>query len=464
MTDNNKTHVDRMVDVMQKVEKKYSPTMCTAKWLQSTTTLYNGFTHSCHHPQAHKIPLEELEDNPSALHNTNHKKELRQQMLDGKRPSECQYCWNIEDLPGNHMSDRTYKSTDFHWSVPFMDRIDKAGASGNIDPTYLEIAFDTTCNFKCMYCSASVSSKWMEEIEQHGPYPTSTASGDIVWLKKMDQMPIPNREKNPYIDAFWKWWPMVKDKLRTFRITGGEPLLSKHTWTLFEDIIKLPRPDLNLSINTNMDVPDVFISKLIEKNNSIQKNVKTFSVFTSCEAAGEQADYIRFGMKYDRFMGNVRKFLTETAGSQISFTITFNALSVTTFEKFLMDILQLRKEFNETNGFNRIPMMVAYLRWPNYQDVRVLPIEIRKAYAEKFKELVHANSDDGKQHGIFYLEEIDQIERLTEFMLSELPKLEQNRIDFGRFYTEYDFRRETDFKSTFPELADFFDECVDKDV
>ncbi len=51
-----------------------SPTFCTAKWKQVTLHLHNGHTHSCHHPTSHKIPLEELKDNPSALHNTKFKK------------------------------------------------------------------------------------------------------------------------------------------------------------------------------------------------------------------------------------------------------------------------------------------------------------------------------------------------------------------------------------------------------
>ena len=40
-------------------------------------------------------------------------------------------------------------------------------------------------------------------------------------------MPIPQREPNPYTDAFWKWWPELYRDLHTFRITGGEPLLQK---------------------------------------------------------------------------------------------------------------------------------------------------------------------------------------------------------------------------------------------
>jgi hypothetical protein len=38
-----------------------SPSFCAAKWQQVTMHLQTGHTHSCHHPQTHKIPLIELE-------------------------------------------------------------------------------------------------------------------------------------------------------------------------------------------------------------------------------------------------------------------------------------------------------------------------------------------------------------------------------------------------------------------
>ena len=62
---------------------KISPSFCAAKWQQVTLHLQLGHTHSCHHPRTHKIPLDELEENPSALHNTNYKKLQRKKMLEG---------------------------------------------------------------------------------------------------------------------------------------------------------------------------------------------------------------------------------------------------------------------------------------------------------------------------------------------------------------------------------------------
>lgn len=462
MKSKNQEVIDAMQSDMASIEKRFSPTMCTAKWLQSTIRLYSGYTHSCHHPPAHKVPLEELAGNPSALHNTNHKKAARAEMLRGERPSECQYCWNIEDLPGKHLSDRTYKSANVNWSVPYLSRVEMAGADGNVDPTYVEVAFDTTCNFKCAYCSPDVSSKWLEEIEQHGPYPTMARLYDLDWMRATQKLPIPQREHNPYVEAFWQWWPQVKDKLKVFRITGGEPLLSKHTWRVLEDIAGDFHPDLSLAINTNMGVPEQFITQLIDRYNLVRPKVKDFIIYTSAEAAGPQADYIRYGMAYPQFMHNIRRFLRETDEySQVSFMITFNALSVTSFERFLLDIYDLRCEFNPADSFNRIPMMINYLRWPSCQDVRVLPLDIREAAAERFKQVMTARtrltSPDRK--GRFYLEEIDQIERLSKFMCGGLPDLERHREDFAKFFIEYDRRRGTNFKQTFPELGDFLEYC-----
>ena len=65
-----------------------SPSFCAAKWLNATIHLGHGYTHSCHLPVPHPIPLEELKDNPSAIHNTTHKKEQRAKMLTGERPEK----------------------------------------------------------------------------------------------------------------------------------------------------------------------------------------------------------------------------------------------------------------------------------------------------------------------------------------------------------------------------------------
>ena len=449
------------------IAKSGSPTMCTAKWLQSTVHLSNGHTHSCHHPSIHKIPLSEIKRNPAALHNTEFKIAQRSKMLNGERPAECQYCWSVEDLPGKHISDRTYKSADNHWSYPNLQQVIDSKEGSNIAPAYLEVSFDNTCNMKCMYCTPDVSSKWMEESKQFGHYQgTSNYVGGIEWLKQQNKMPIPQREENPYVDAFWEWWPELYKSLHTFRITGGEPLLSKHTWRVLEEIKQNPRSDLTLAININMMAPDALIDKFIQYYNDIAPNIKEFQVFTSCEATGDQADYIRTGLNYSKFRTNCRKFLTETGNwSRLNFMITFNALSLSTFKDFMKDIWEMRVDFNDSDAINRVPMMINYLRWPQFQDVRVAPTDLKVKYLAEIKDYMesHTRNTSPNKSGRFYLEELDQINRLGEYMFEPLEAeyLKTQMKDFGAFFPEYDRRRDVNFNVTFPEFTDFLNKCIE---
>ena len=104
-----------MTNIYNDIKKQLdeiSPSFCLAKWSQLTLYLQNGYNHSCHHPTPHKIPLRELENNHKALHNTKYKKRQMKQMLKGDRPLECEYCWKIEDLGKEYISDRVYKSAN----------------------------------------------------------------------------------------------------------------------------------------------------------------------------------------------------------------------------------------------------------------------------------------------------------------------------------------------------------------
>lgn len=439
-----------------------SPTMCMAKWLQSTVTLYNGFTHSCHHPVAHKIDTTRLAKNHKELHNTPIKFVAREEMLKGIQTKECNYCWNIENLGTDHLSDRTYKSANT-WAWKHKDAVLESGIGENINPTYFEVAFDSTCNFKCTYCSPDVSSRIMEDVRTHGPYElTNHKMHDLSYLAQLDKIPIHHKEYNPYVEAFWKWWPELYSSLMTFRITGGEPLLSTHTWKVLEHIADAPRSDFTLAINTNMGVPRKMIDKLIEVTNRITPNIKEFQVFTSAEAAGEQCEYIRDGIVWSEFKENCELFLANThPDTRLGFSVTSNSLGVTSFTEFLKFIVGLRKKFNTDNAYNRIPMMISYLRWPNFICLVNLPQDVKVKYAAEWLEYARSESFENKGYGEIggiYLEEIDQLERLCEFMMSKNIG-EPDMSDFYMFYTQYDKRRGKDFLKTFPELEGHWNDC-----
>ena len=126
---------------------KVSDTMCLAKWMQTSLHLTTGMTNSCYHPPLHKIDVEQIKNNPSKLHNTDEKKMQRDQMLKGKRPAGCSYCWKLED--NKQMSDRFYRSGE-PWAMDNYSNILK-NPHADVVPTNVEVDFSSACNFKCSY-------------------------------------------------------------------------------------------------------------------------------------------------------------------------------------------------------------------------------------------------------------------------------------------------------------------------
>ena len=256
-----------------------SPTFCAAKWLQVSLHLTNGKTHSCYHPPTHDINVEELSTNPSALHNTKQKFHERQLMLDGQRPAGCEYCWKIED--SGHVSDRYYRSSE-HWAVDKLSSIQELPSDSNIDPTYVEVNFNQTCNFKCSYCSPHLSSEWEKEIETHGPYVIGDYEhNQINTLRDARLMPLVASSKdNPYVQAFWQWWPSLYTTLKVFRMTGGEPLMDANTFKILDYVKEHPNKNLELSVTSNMCPPGDLFDKFLEKIKTLDRVEHSVECYT----------------------------------------------------------------------------------------------------------------------------------------------------------------------------------------
>ncbi len=450
--------------ISQSFKKKLddvSSSFCLAKWIQSTVHLQNGQTHSCHLPSTHFIPLEELKSNPTALHNTQYKKKQRAKMLNGERPKECHYCWNIEDTDSDSLSDRYIKSS-LPWAKPFFNEVVKCGSDGNINPRYLEVSFSSTCNFRCCYCWPHISSSIFSEIKKHGTYQTSEGV-DQKTFEEIQQS-IHNIDDNPYVAAFWKWWPELYTNLEVLRITGGEPLLDENTFKVLDYIIERPNENLSLAINSNLGVGEKKINRLIEKLNKIanKKKVKAIRLYTSLDAYGEQAEYIRHGLNYQEVINNIELLFEKIPSLKITIISTFNALSVMSYQKLLDQVLVWRERYRLVDGRDRFSIDIPYLNFPEYQSVKILP-ETFLPYIDNLVLYMEQNyrPDDVFEKGFLSIE-IEKMKRIRELIKSPKDQEWQKeaRRNFYRFFKEYDFRKQLDFKKIFPEYELFWNECV----
>ena len=442
-----------------------SPSFCVAKWKQVTLHLQTGHNHSCHHPTVHKIPLSEIAVNPAALHNTNYKKAQRKQMLEGVRPPECEYCWKVEDSHEDAISDRVWKSHDV-WAQPHMQEVSQLPWDADVSPSYLEVSFSSVCNFKCSYCTPQVSSAWMDEVKQFGAYPTHDKFNDITWYESAGQMPIPHNQHKPYVDAFWEWWPSIYKELKHFRVTGGEPLLSKDTFRVLDYIIENPNPNLDLSINSNMCVPEALLAKFIEKIKIIcsEKKVRRFKIFTSADAHGAAAEYIRNGLDYELWKSNIQRVLDQVPECTFTIMSTYNLLSVASYMKFLKDVVEIKNKYGGPNGrLNPLILDTPYLRYPSHQAIFLLPnntAEFIQEQVDFMQQHMEDRNDPEKINTGFAEWEVEKFKRILELMKSKEEmggRVLQAHKDFVAFVDEHDRRRGTDFKKTFPEYVTLYE-------
>ena len=142
-------------------------------------------------------------------------------------------------------------------------------------------------------------------------------------------------------------------------------------------------------------------------------------------------------------------------------------------------ILELRKKYTrDAQGEKRIPIYDQYathpdyvvhprqkvwfdiplLRSPSWQNFQILPESFDK-YIEDAIEFMKENTDVSNYAG-FYDFEIEKLERNLSILQEnryEGADAKLNRINFIKFFDQYDQRKGTDFYKTFPEFKGIMD-------
>jgi hypothetical protein len=435
-----------------------SESFCAAKWYNATIWLGSGQTTSCHHPLPHAIDRDAIAINPSAIHNTPQKKEERRMMQQGERPAGCDYCWKIEDMYKDPkyagqdvpepISDRVYKTVIY--DDKDLDDAYKLGWYQDVNLQTLEIAFDRTCQFACSYCNPAFSTTWVRDIKRNGAYEHLVSDGRNHFTHSHDHSQLYTIDQvNPYVEAFFKWWESDLHKtLKELRITGGEPLMSGYTWRLI-DWFKDHRGQskTRLAINSNLGFEKDKIERLLDATQGIE-----LDLYTSNESIGRHAIYIRDGMDWDQWVGNVSYLLDSGRLRGLHVMCTINALCLLSLREFLFNIVNLKREY----GRDSINFSLNILRFPSFQSVLVLPLAMREQYADELSHAYEIMADDVFCHEF----ELNQLRRLVEYLRTpeqDPQALQVLQRDFKNFYQQYDQRRNKDFKYTFPQLADWYD-------
>jgi len=441
------------LEFKQQVLDQKSASFCAAKWYNATIWLGSGMSTSCHHPPAHRIDVEAIKTNPSAIHNTTEKKIDRLNMQLGNRPKGCEYCWKIEDMGRDAISDRVYKSKIY--PLEALDAAYQKPHQEDVNLRTLEIAFDRTCQFACSYCNPAFSSTWVKDIRNNGPYTNLVSDGRNHFTHIHDSSQLYSfGEVNPYVEAFFKWWETdLHRTLQELRITGGEPLMSGDTWKLIDWFkTNKGRSTTKLAINSNLGMDSEKLQEFITK----VEDIPHLEIYTSMESVDDQAEYIRDGLDYAQWMNNVQELLKHDSIRAVHCMCTINALCLDRLPDLLYQLLELKQIY----GKEKVNFTLNILRFPSFQSALVLPEYLRTQYKNQLQDFWNRN-----QHNPYLHEhELNHIQRLIDYLdvvktphsdAFDIPKLHN---DFKQFHVQYDQRRNKNFVTTFPTLADWYND------
>jgi len=438
------------LEFKQQVLDTKSASFCAAKWYNATIWLGSGMTTSCHHPPAHLVNIDKVRANPRLLHNTDQKKDDRRRMIAGERPAGCEYCWKIEDMGVDAVSDRVYKSKIY--PIEALNEAFETPPDADVNLRTLEIAFDRTCQFACSYCNPAFSSTWVRDIRKNGPYNGLVSDGRNHFTHTHDASQLYKfGETNPYVEAFFAWWESdLHRTLQELRITGGEPLMSGETWKLIDWFRNNPgRSQTRLAINSNLGTA-VDLDRLLDSINGLE-----IDLYTSNESVGLQAEYIRDGLVWDDWVNNVERLLDSRKFRGIHIMNTINALCLYSLDQFLECIVNWKREY----GRDAVSFTLNILRFPSFQSPLILPDELRTVFRKRLEVWLDAWWDSEFLHE----HEVNHVQRLIDYLdIVKTPHSEafdRPRLlnDFKQFYTQYDQRRGKCFDLAFPALKPWYD-------
>ena len=139
----------------------------------------------------------------------------------------------------------------------------------------------------------------------------------------------------------------------------------------------------------------------------------------------------------------------------------FNALSVFTYSDLIDRVLEYKKRFaNDSRYWNTaLQLDSSYTRWPPHLNVKILERKHKDLILEAAKKALYYGTNGMTKLTYGFTDvEIQKIKRIYDYAIGDSNfDEEKQRKDFVKFVTQYDQRRDTNFKESFPELIEMYD-------
>ncbi len=335
----------------------------------------------------------------SSVWNSEELEQLRTDLLTGKKPKNCERCWNDERLGVYSKRQRDNETWKRHYGL----------TQALQAPVTLDLKLGNLCNLKCRICNPHASSKFGKEaFELFGNFDFNKLQESVKWAENPD-------------GEFWRdlkaWLPTVEH----FDIYGGEPFLSKPHFAILEESVRLGySKNQTLHYNTNATV---FPERIVKE---VWPHFKAVNVMLSIDGIGPQFEYQRFPAEWSVVETNVKKFMAfDYLNLDICYTV--NSMNIFSFPDFYKWARNVGLRF-----------WINYLYDPKHFRAQIFSSPAKKIIEAKLRSLPKD------------MDFSTQIEPLINFMW-DTSFSDDDRVFSLQQLKIYDEHRKQSFRNVFPE-------------
>lgn len=327
-------------------------------------------------------------------------RELRRNMLCGKKSEYCTTCYKEEEV--GHTSARQNMNITYGSHYKYVKETKEDGTFDRFNLIYWDFRLNNVCNFKCRMCGPGYSSSWEQEMRKtfdiDGEYPKIDIQGVLE-----DVEPLYDIVEEVYF-------------------AGGEPLIADHHYTILKNLIQRGRnQEVRLSYNTNF-------STLKYKDHDVLELWRRFpqlSIQVSCDGIEKRGELIRKGFDWQKFLDNYKNFRNKFPYQRLTINCVVQILNSFHFIDVHKE-LYLRGIIKDWDDFN-----LCLLHSPDYLSITLLDSESRKTLGEQIKYHIKnylvpakANKSIGQYMSVLKLLSADKNEHLLPTFKSYMSTLD----------------------------------------
>jgi len=368
---------------------KQSTHFCSVPW-NHFEVFSNGDIKTCSKGNPlgniNKATIEEIL-NGAKLH------EIKKDLLDNKLNENCLECHKLTTT-GEHFDLRNHYNPMFkEFDINYED-LNKFQLHG------IDLHWDNTCNFKCIYCNPAQSSLIAQEQN------VITIKSELQNINKIIDLIV----KNQY-------------SMKEIYLSGGEPLLVKHNIKL---LAQIENKNLPIRVNSN-------ISQINDKN-AVFAEIKKFKnvLWTiSSDTSDKKFNYIRSGGNWNQTVENIK--ILKNIGHGLRLNSVF-------FIGNVVDIFDHIEYFITSHGI--VDITINQLMNHNYLLARNAPVVLKNIAKEKLQKLLNKNLIAKNSNAYYNIARCQQ----------ELDAPIEDALGYVNYFEKLDSMRNTNWREIFPEL------------